>query len=562
MLLIHPSLFVWSIAILALFYPSAQLLGQKWHDNTIVYQIYPRSFKDSNGDGIGDLRGIIQKLDELQALGVGTLWISPFFQSPQEDWGYDISGYTMVDEDYGTIDDTQALIDETHERGMHIIFDLVMNHTSEQHPWFQASRNQVEGYEDFYVWAKGRGRNGKKPPTNWKSLGNNGWIFDTLRKEFYWSAFLPFQPDLNYRNPAVKEAMFDVVRFWLGRGVDGFRLDMFNALFEDSLLRDNPFAAKLIPSESNPDGYFQKAQYNMNQAESFAFAAELRKVLDEFPGDRYLVGEVYGEPHMMKRFCKIEGQDGLDDVFLFETISTPFSAKAFAGLLKKFGHDFEPPFSPTWVFSNHDRMRSISRLKNQIDRAKLLAVFQMTVRGTQFIYYGEEIGLPQAKFKRKDAKDPLAHKYPWLPNGLVRLAGQSLNRDECRTTMHWSNENGGGFSDFPSWVPFVEALGGSLQQQRADSNSLWNVYRELISIRKSNVALEAGTVEVLEGLDKRILAFKRVHSSQSMLMILNFSPQQVKFEGVQTGFPLFNTHDEVQEGLLLPWQGIILRVEN
>jgi Glycosidases len=259
-----------------------------WYHKTTIYQIYPRSFYDSNDDGIGDLKGIIQKLEYIHKLGFETLWISPFFSSPQADFGYDISNYTDIAPEYGTLDDALQLIDEVHERGMKIVFDMVMNHTSIEHPWFKESRSsRTNPKADWYLW--------RDKPNNWKSmLGGSGWHFANERDQYFWSSFLPFQPDLNYRNSEVKQTMLDIVRFWLSKGVDGFRLDIFNVIYKDAEFRDNPFAFQLAPTETNPSGFFQEAKYTLNQPESFEFAKELRNVCDEF-GDRLLLGEISGD---------------------------------------------------------------------------------------------------------------------------------------------------------------------------------------------------------------------------------------------------------------------------
>ena len=297
-----------------------------WWKTTTVYQIYPRSFSDSNGDGIGDLPGILHKLDYLHALGVETIWISPFFESPQADFGYDIRDHFSIAGEYGSLDDCRRLIDAVHARGMKIVFDMVLNHTSDQHPWFLESRSSRENPKrDWYLW-----RDGKKPPNNWRSfLGGSGWHHDPATDQWYWASFLPFQPDLNYRNPAVKRAMLDVVRHWLGEGVDGLRLDLFNALFKDEAFTDNPFSFRPIPSEENPDGFFQRNQHTINHPDTIAFARELRAVVDEFSHPpRFLVGEVFGPSSVLQQYCGPAGE-GLNLVFLFKAMRSQFSAPAF-----------------------------------------------------------------------------------------------------------------------------------------------------------------------------------------------------------------------------------------
>ncbi len=288
--------FQFKILFFVLFITTLPVASQnEWWKNTTVYQVYPRSYFDSNGDGIGDLKGIIQKLDYIQDLGFETLWISPFFASPQKDFGYDISNYYSIAPEYGDTAVCSQLISEVHKRNMKIIFDLVMNHTSDEHPWFKesaASRSNAKA--DWYVWKAGKGM-----------VGGSGWHYNEQRKQFYWASFLGFQPDLNYNNPEVKKAMLDVTAYWLAKGVDGFRLDIFNAIYEDTSFRDNPFRFKLIPDEKDPDGFFQKAKYTVNNPKSFEFATELRSTVDK-SGTKYLVGEVFGEPSVLKKYCNFQ----------------------------------------------------------------------------------------------------------------------------------------------------------------------------------------------------------------------------------------------------------------
>ncbi len=372
---------------LFLFTLNAQETESSWWRATTVYQIYPRSFYDSNGDGIGDLHGIIQKLDYIKGLGFETIWISPFFKSPQKDFGYDISDYYSIAPDYGDTVICNQLISEVHKRNMKIIFDLVMNHTSDEHNWFkESSASKNNSKAEWYVWKEGKGKNGKRPPNNWKSMvGGSGWHYNSNRKQFYWASFLPFQPDLNYRNPEVKKAMLDVTRYWVRRGVDGFRLDIFNAIYEDSTFTNNPFCFKILPDEENPNGFFQEAKYNINNPESFQFAIELRKTMDE-TGIKFLIGEVFGEANTLKKYCNYDGKPGLNCVFLFKTLGTAMKAKTYHNLVALFESNFPTPYLPTYVFSNHDRKRSISRLKNNVEKAKLLTLFQFTVRGIPFTY--------------------------------------------------------------------------------------------------------------------------------------------------------------------------------
>ncbi len=303
-----------------------------WWKRTTTYQIYPRSFYDANGDGVGDLRGVIGKLDYLRDLGVETLWLSPFFESPQADFGYDVSDYYAIAPEYGTIADCRDLIREVHARGMKIVFDMVLNHTSDGHAWFVDSRSSRSSPKrDWYIWRDGRRPGGKAPPNNWRSmLGGTGWRYDPSSGQWYFASFLEFQPDLNYRNPAVKAAMLDTVRHWLRAGVDGLRLDIFNALFKDASFADNPFSWRAMPSEDNPNGFFQRHVHTIDHPDTIAFARELRAVVEEFQDPpRFLVGEVFGDAATLRRYCG-EAADGLHLVFLFATMRARFAGPALS----------------------------------------------------------------------------------------------------------------------------------------------------------------------------------------------------------------------------------------
>lgn len=304
------------------------MCGQPWWHRTTVYHIYPRSFKDANGDGIGDLRGIAEELGYLQDLGVETLFISSFFQSPQQDLGYDITDHLGIAPEYGSREDVRRLFDAIHARGMKVVLDIVLNHTSAQHPWFLASRSvRQHPMRDFYIWRAGRRPRGAQPPNNWRSvLGSSGWHYDEATEQWYFASFLPFQPDLNYRHPEVRARMLDVVRGWLTAGADGLRLDLFHALHKDLSFADNPFSFRPVPSPDNPDGFFQRCRHTLNHPDTLAFACELRRVVDEFSDPpRFLVGEVFGDMPTLRSYCG-EQHDGLHLVFLSKSLTTRFSA--------------------------------------------------------------------------------------------------------------------------------------------------------------------------------------------------------------------------------------------
>lgn len=513
-----------------------------WYHNTTIYQIYPRSYYDTDGDGIGDLEGIIQKLDYIKTTGFETIWISPFFLSPQRDHGYDISDYLSIDPVYGDLETVQRLINEVHQRDMKIVFDMVLNHTSDQHPWFVESASSRDNPKaDWYIWADGVG---KGPPNNWKSMiGGSSWHYSPARDQYYYSAFLPFQPDLNYRNPEVKQKMFETVSYWLETGVDGFRLDIFNAIMEDEQLRNNPFSTTLILTEDR--GFFQHMKHTLNNPQNMEFAEQLRAVMDSFsPPERFLLGEVFGDYQGVKDYLG-DGQDRLHLAFLFDMLNFDFDAEYFKRKLEEREQYFPEPYIPVYVFSNHDRKRSISRIGNDVAKAKILAAFQLTARGVPVIYMGEEIGMTQAKIPLDEGQDPLAEKFSWLPQFLVNLSSESLNRDECRTPMQWNSEINAGFSTADTtWLAVRDDyLATNVSASRQDSSSLWQVVHQLLILRKQYSALSEGKLEMYEDTPKGVLGYRRIHDENQVLVLLNYCNKTKKVQlPYQKGQILFTTH--------------------
>jgi oligo-1,6-glucosidase/alpha-glucosidase len=533
-----------------------------WYHRTSIYQIYPRSFYDGNQDGIGDLQGIIQKLDYIKDLGFETIWCSPFFASPQGDFGYDISNYTDISPEYGTLDDALQLIAGIHERGMKTVFDMVMNHTSSEHPWFKESRSSRNNPKaDWYLW--------RDRPNNWQSVtGGSGWHYAPERDQFYWASFLPFQPDLNYRNPVLKQTMFNIVRFWLAKGVDGFRLDIFNYIYKDAAFRDNPFTFDLILTESNPSGFFQKPQYTMNQPENFDFARELRGVCAEF-GEKLLLGEVSGSRSVIRQFMGAEKNDGLTHVFDFGMLDFKFTASYFRNLIQDIEKHFPEPFMPVYVFSNHDRARSISRLGGDIRKAKLLHLLQLTVRGVPCMYYGEEIGMTNLRLPFAIALDPIAHKFQSIPRFVFDMLGMTMNRDEVRTPMQWNGGRNAGFSLVgKTWLPVhpnYEVV--NVEQESRDESSLLNTLRSILKTRKEQAALREGNLIWLDNLPGGVLGFRRQMDKDEITVVLNFTDKESEFalaaEGLQSLFQL-SVDDSFNAGRLTlnGFSGMILRSVN
>lgn len=490
--------------------PPASPSPTPWWKETVVYQIYPRSFADADGDGIGDLAGVTARLDYLADLGVETLWLSPFYPSPQADFGYDISDYRGVAPEYGDMAAFDRLLDAAHRRGLRVVLDLVLNHTSDQHPWFVESRaGRDSPKRDWYVWRDGARPGGAAPPNNWfNMIGGRGWHHDPATDQWYWAQFLPFQPDLNYRNPEVRAAMLDVLRFWMAKGVDGFRLDIVNALFEDAEFRDNPFAWKLLPSAEDPGMLFRGTERTLNHPDTLAFMRELRAVVDGFDGrERFLVGEVIAPPAVVREFCGADG-DGLHLAFLFEALTLPLDAASVRGLIERFEQQFAAPLLPTWVFGNHDRRRRIARLGGSLELAKLNAALQLTARGVPFLYNGEEVGIEQHRLPVRDSRDAVVHRFRAWPQPLFdlvcTLAGESLNRDECRTPMQWSDAANAGFcpAGVTPWLPVTPSYRErNVAVQQRDPESLWHCYRRLLAARRGSAALRRGSLRLLPAVE-------------------------------------------------------------
>lgn len=484
---------------------------------------------DSNDDGIGDLRGIISKLDYIQDLGFETIWLSPFFSSPQQDWGYDVSDYYDVAPEYGSLDDIQALIDGVHTRGMRLLFDLVMNHTSCEHPWFRESRQSRDNPKrDWYIWRDGRG---KRPPNNWKALpGGSGWHYDRATDQFYYASFLPFQPDLNYRNPEVRETMLDVARYWLDRGVDGFRLDIFHSVYKDERLRDNPFSIHYLPYNDEA-GFFQRWEHQIHQPETFQLAQSLRAIADSYSPEKLLIGEVFGGDDILRKYLG-DDLDGLNLVFLWDLLKPQPRARFFRRVIRHYEENYPPPYTPVYVFGNHDQKRVISKVANRPRVAKLLALLQFTVRGVPVTYYGEEIGMREGDIPAREAKDPVGQRYKWLPKFLADALGLYVNRDGCRTPMQWDDSPNAGFcrGDAAPWLPLHQSYPSvNVESQLSEGDSLYHVYRGLLRLRREIEALRMGSLQLLDADEKDLLIYRRDWGAEALFVVINFGEKAVPF---------------------------------
>jgi alpha-glucosidase len=496
-----------------------------WWRGAVIYQVYPRSFQDSTGDGSGDLAGITARLPYIASLGVDAVWLSPFFKSPMADMGYDVSDYCAVDPMFGTIEDFDGLVAEAHRLGLKIIIDQVLSHTSDQHPWFMESRKSRDNAKaDWFVWAD------PKPdgtaPNNWLSIfGGPAWEWDSTRKQYYMHNFLASQPDLNFHNPEVQDAVLETVRFWLERGVDGFRLDTVNFYFHDRLLRDNPpmpaNKANDIP-ETNPYGY-QDHLHDKTQPENLEFLKRFRALLDSY-GDRAAVGEVGdGERSLRTVAAYTEGGDKLHMCYTFDLLGPKFSGAH----VRKCVEAFETVVADGWIcwaFSNHDVMRHVSRWAKPGGNLDAVAKFSIallaSLRGSICLYQGEELGLPEAELAFEDLRDPYG----------IRFWPAFKGRDGCRTPMAWeAAKPNGGFSNAKPWLPMPENhRARAADLQNADANSMLAYYRRLVAFRKEHPALINGSIELLN-TGENILAFKRKSNEETLLCVFNFSADPEAF---------------------------------
>lgn len=489
-----------------------------WWRDGIIYQIYPRSFYDTNGDGIGDLNGIRSKLDLLKELGISAIWLSPVYPSPDVDFGYDVADYTGIDPQYGSMENFDRLVEEAHARDIRVVMDLVLNHTSDQHPWFLKSRQSRDNpFADWYLWRDPLPGGGK--PNNWASMvGGSGWEYVPERGQYYFHLFYKEQPDLNWRNPDVKEALLNVFRFWLDRGVDGFRLDIFNCYFKDAGFRNNPPQLGIRRFDR------QKHIYDIDQPEMLPVLKEIREVLDAYP-ERYAVGETFlGNNLSGVRYC---GSDLLHGVFDFDFLENRWSPAAFLKSIQKWENLGREDIWPTYVLGNHDVPRIASRFGRSDEKLKLLAALQLTMRGTPFIYSGEMIGMQDIPIKRSQILDPVGkHYWPFF-----------IGRDGCRSPIQWDESPQAGFTSGNPWLPVhADYTSRNVKNQLKDENSLLNFYKRLIHLRREYPALQRGMFQALTLDPRSILAYLRQTEEQTILAAFNFSGRLLRLAlGARTG---------------------------
>ncbi|MFA5449339.1 MAG: alpha-glucosidase [Clostridia bacterium] len=512
----------------------------RWYKDAVFYQIYPRSFKDSNGDGIGDIRGIIEKLDYLQELGITAVWLSPVYATPNDDNGYDISDYTSINPEYGTLDDWKEMIDGMHKRGIRLVMDLVVNHSSDEHFWFQESRKSKDNpYRDYYIWRKGKG---KKPPNNWSSrFTGSAWKYDEQTDEWYLHLFGEKQPDLNWDNPKVREEVINISNFWLDLGVDGFRCDVITYISK---------------AEGLPDGKFNPI---MCGDEHFVLGPNIHEYLQEVNEkswgkyDTMIVGEAIGVTHDRVEPLISEKRGELDSAITFELMEVDmkmnfFPVKFNLPNFKKVQSAWQAMPEDCWntlYYENHDQPRSISRYGNAKgiyakELAKMLAVSLFMLKGTPYVYQGQEIGMTNIKLSEKEYIDILATRIfsltkkffpPAMP--LMRWAMSKRARDHARTPMQWTGGKGAGFTDGQAWMKINPNLGEiNVEASLKNPNSILNFYKKLIAFRKGNEIIINGTYKEYFPKNRNLFVYERALGEKRYIVICNFKEKSVNLNAI------------------------------
>jgi len=525
---------------------ASRSLHPPWWQSAVFYQIYPWSFQDSDNDGIGDLRGIRSRLEYLRgaqhSLGVDAIWLSPIYPSPMHDFGYDVSDYVNIDPRFGTLKDFDDLLEEAHRLGLRVIMDLVLNHTSDQHEWFRDSRaSRLSTKRNWYCWADGKSCG--RRPSNWNArFGGSSWTWDPEARQYYLHSFLKEQPDLNWQEPSVRAAMWDVVRFWLDRGVDGFRLDAINWLGKDTRWPNNPFRLGLR-------GYTRQHHlYDRDQALAHDSMRELRQVISAYP-DAVLIGEAAADTPGGPASFYGKGDDELHLVFDFRLMKSPWCAKSFRLFLSQHVPSIPQGGWPTIVMSNHDQPRHIDRYGTGGDaeaRARVAALLLLTMPGTPFLYYGEEVGMRNGKLRYRDLRDPYTKRFwPFRPG-----------RDPARTPMQWDASLHAGFTSHRPWLPLPpDSSQRNVAAEAADPRSLWSLYRQLLALRRMSPALSRGDYHVIEGSPRDCLLYERearteMGTVERMLVAVNFSQRPCEFalsSGSSQGLVLASTNSDAAD---------------
>lgn len=518
-----------------------------WWEGGVIYQIYPRSFQDSNGDGIGDLEGIRQRLDYVASLGVDAIWLSPIFPSPMADFGYDVSDYCNVAEMFGDLAGFDALLAEVHARGLKLLLDFVPNHSSDLHPWFVESRaSRSNSKRDWYIWRDPAADGG--PPNNWTSdMGGSAWEFDPQTGQYYLHAFLREQPDLNWRNPEVREAMTEVLHFWLDRGVDGFRIDVLWHCIKAEGLPDNPLNPNFRPEMGEK---FKVLQHNSaNRPEIHQIAADFRAIADRYD-ERLLVGEICLPVPTLVQYYGTDEAPGVHLPFNFQLLDAPWNPAALAKIIADYEAALPPGGWPNWVMGSHDAPRIAGRLGEA--QARVAAMLLLTLRGTPTLYQGDELGIGFVDIPADRIRDPQDLRQP----------GLGLGRDPSRTPMPWDDSDHAGFSTVEPWLPLnADWVSRNVSRQRDEPQSMLMLYRRLLALRRSWRALSIGSLALVQGNDG-VLRYERRHEGERLLIALNLTaePQRVSLpEGATPGEPLLSTiPGRGFDGVLEPNEGSVL----
>ncbi|MBC8731529.1 alpha-amylase family glycosyl hydrolase [Paraburkholderia sp. UCT2] len=493
-----------------------------WWQRGVIYQIYPRSFQDSNGDGIGDLPGMSARLEYVAALGVDAVWISPIYPSPMADFGYDVADYCNIDPIFGTLDGFQQLMGHAHRLGLKVLLDFVPNHSSSRHPWFEESRSSRDDPKrDWYLWRDPAPDGG--PPNNWLSrMGGSAWEWDKVTGQYYYHAFLREQPDLNWRNPQVRRAMDQVLRFWLDRGVDGFRVDVLWLLIKDAQFRDNPPNPGYRPGE--PEHHRLLQSYTEDQPEVHEIVRSMRATLDGY-GERVLIGEIYLTVPQLVKYYGVNGE-GVHMPFNFQLLNARWDAQNIARMIRDYDIALPEYGWPNWVLGNHDNPRVASRVGAA--QARVAAVLLLTLRGTPTLYYGDEIGMTDGYIASDEIQDPAERRQPGICQG----------RDPERTPMQWDGSlANAGFTDGKPWLPIATAT--SVREQDGDMSSMLSLYRRLLSLRRGNAALVRGTIENVVA-DGDVLTYERRYGNQRLFIALNMGVEDATVQS-RPGMVLLST---------------------
>ena len=518
-----------------------------WWKRGVIYQVYPRSFQDSDGDGVGDLRGIEQRLDYLADLGVDAIWLSPVFPSPMADFGYDVSDYCSIEPLFGSMDDFDRLLQATHDRGLKLLLDFVPNHSSDQHPWFVESRSSRDNPKrDWYIWRDARSDG--SPPNNWISdFGGSAWTWDDRTAQYYLRAFLPEQPDLNWRNPQVRSAMLDVMRFWFDRGVDGFRIDVLWHIVKAEDLRDNPENPAWRPGANERDRVLQL--HSTDQPEAHAISSEMRAIADTYP-DRVLIGEIFLPNDRLARWFGTPARPQVHLPFNFALIENSWNAETLGQLIAEYEASIPHWGWPNWVIGSHDAPRVAARVGET--QARVAMMLLLTLRGTPTVYQGDELGIGAVAISPDQVRDPRELRQP----------GIGLGRDPCRTPMPWDGSSNAGFSAALPWLPLNPDWPiRNAAAQRTDASSTLNLTRALLQLRRTIPALSIGDYSPVAS-GNGLLAFTRHAEASRILVALNLGEQPIPLpEEARDGERLLSTlSGEVNAGTLRGNEGVVLRL--